>query len=93
MTIIIFLIIYCVILHQNIKFFKNGKKQFNISENDLKISNKSLDKSFIKPKVVYKKIKLKKNRIDKDKQNRNNISNINGNNKLINSDINYKVDN
>ena len=78
---------------ENIKFFKNGKKQFNISENDLKISNKSLDKSFIKPKVVYKKIKLKKNRIDKDKQNRNNITNINGNNKLFNSDINYKVDN
>ena len=79
--------------NESIKFFKNGKKQFNISENDLKISNKSLDKSFVKPKVVYKKIKLKKNRIDKDKQNRNNISNINGNNKLINSDIIYKVDN
>lgn len=78
---------------ESIKFFKNGKKQFNISENDLKISNKSLDKSFVKPKAVYKRIKLKKKRIDKDKQKRNNISNINGNNNLFNSDINYKIDN
>ena len=75
---------------ENIKFFKNGKKQCNISENDLKISNKIFEKSFDKTKVVYKKIKLNKNRIDKDKQNRNNI---NGKKKLLNSDINYKVDN
>jgi hypothetical protein len=71
---------------------KKGLKLCNITESEI---TKSFDKNnkkksnFIKPKIMYKKIKLKNNLIEKEGQNRdNNLKNSRYNNK----DIIYKID-
>ena len=78
---------------ENIKFLKKGLKLCNITESEItKIYDKhnKIKPNICKPKIMYKKIKLKNNLIEKEIQNRdNNLEKS----KPINKDIIYKIDN
>lgn len=86
-------------IEKSLKFSKKEQKQCNYKNNIekvLKLNNKSLDKNknnlkkdFVKPKIMYKKIKVKKKMKGNNEMSRKNITEHNF--KYIDNDINYKL--
>lgn len=77
---------------EKIKFSKKGLKLCNITDSEITKSfgkNNNIKTNIIKPKIMYKKIKIKNNLIENEIQNKNNnLENI----RRINKDIIYNFD-